>query len=167
MRAVGNKIGITILVRRPWIDTALVRRVVRACLAQKGGAFGRYGVSLILVGDQRMCSLNRRTFGRSGTTDVIAFPLVSRRHPVAKRAPLCGETLLGEVFISVDRVEVEAARRGIPPIAELLLYVAHGVLHLVGYDDTTIEKTRRMRIAERRVLAGVIQHRYLEPLLRP
>ncbi len=165
--AMQFRIEITEVVRRPWVDAPLVRRVARACLAREGKSVAGRAMSLVLIGDRRMRSLNRRTFGRAGGTDVIAFPLVAGAHHRAPRAPLCREMLLGEVFVSVDRAAAEAARRGIPLLHELLLYVAHGVLHLLGHDDTTVGKTRRMRAAERAVLARVLGADSVEALTAP
>jgi probable rRNA maturation factor len=84
--------------------------------------------------------------GLDRATDVLAFPLAD--------AP---GGLLGEVVASAETARREAAARGLAPADELLLYVVHGVLHLLGFDDHAAGDRRRMRAAERRALraAGV------------
>ena len=65
--------------------------------------------------------INRRFLKHDFATDVISFPL--------------GTDLLGELVISAEFAVGEAAKRKIPVEEELLRYVAHGILHLLGYDD--------------------------------
>ncbi|MCA9206082.1 MAG: rRNA maturation RNase YbeY, partial [Planctomycetales bacterium] len=54
----------------------------------------------------------------------------------------------GEVIVSADTAESTAADYDWPPAAELLLYVIHGTLHLVGFDDKSPEKRVVMRAKE-------------------
>ena len=87
-------------------------------LAQGAGYEG--DLSVAVVSDEAIHELNRRFLDHDWPTDVIAFPLDE------------GE---GEVVVSADRAREEAGERGVEPVAELLLYVVHGILHLVGHDD--------------------------------
>ena len=57
------------------------------------------------------------------------------------------------VIVSADTAASESTRYGWPAEHELLLYVIHGVLHLVGYDDKSEATTARMRQAESEQLA--------------
>jgi probable rRNA maturation factor len=114
-----------------------LRRVVRAAL---GGT--RAAVTLLVTGDRRISDLCARFLGRPRKTDVLAFP-DSRQPPAFS---------LGEVAVNVERARREAGRRGIDPSAELALYVVHGVLHLIGYNDLTAADARRMRAREAEVL---------------
>jgi len=104
-------------------------------------------LSLCYVDDAEIRALNARYLGHGHATDVLAFPLLSRAEPVAVR-------LLGEVIVSVEKAITEAARRRIPVAREIALYTAHGVLHLLGYDDHDPADRRRMRRAERQALAA-------------
>lgn len=87
------------------------------------------GLSLALVDDERIAGLNQRLLGREGTTDVIAFEAED------------GE---GEIIISVDTAQRQAAEQGHGLTAELQFLVAHGVLHVLGWDDTAPEDRERM-----------------------
>lgn len=87
-------------------------------LAWEGAPRAR--VSLTLLPAARMKALNRRTFGRRGLTDVIAFPL-----------PQPDGTLVGDVYVCPA-----AARAFAPPDyrEELIRLAVHGTLHVLGYD---------------------------------
>lgn len=102
----------------------------------------RASVSLALVDDATIHALNRRFLGHDWPTDVLSFPL--------------GEDdaeLTGEIVISVERAVAEAGTRGLEPTAEVLLYLTHGLLHLVGYDDRTPRQAARMHRREAELLA--------------
>jgi probable rRNA maturation factor len=58
-------------------------------------------------------------------------------------------SLDGQIVVSADTAERVAPQYGWSTDEELLLYVIHGALHLVGYDDTTDAARRRMRSGER------------------
>ena len=118
---------------------AAVRRVAKAALADSGM---RADLSVVLVDDAQMAELNERYRGQAGPTDVLAFPYAAD-----------GEHVEGEVIVNAERAVAEAASRGHSPEAELMLYVAHGVLHLLGCDDREPAQRRQMRARERAVLA--------------
>jgi probable rRNA maturation factor len=101
-------------------------------------------VSLSLAGDVAMRRLNRETRGEDRTTDVLSFP--------AARAP--GSPLLGDLVISVPVAKRWAARLGRPLSAELELYAAHGLLHLLGHRHRTAAERLKMEALERRLLGG-------------
>lgn len=121
-----------------------IAKAVAAALAlrpRKSGA-----LSIALVDDRAISRLHQEHMGIAGATDVLAFPLDGTPGGA-----------LGEVVASAETARREAAARGLAPADELLLYVVHGVLHLLGFDDHREADRRRMRRAERRALraAGV------------
>ncbi len=93
-----------------------------------------------------MRALHRAHLGIDAPTDVLAFDL--RDDPAAPAVE-------GEVVVSGETAARQAPRFGVTPARELLRYVAHGVLHLVGHDDHDAAGRRRMRRAENRVLARI------------
>ncbi len=123
------------------------RRLARDASRLAAWIAARYEVALELsvtvVEDARMAELNERYAGHEGPTDVLAFPLLEE--PV----------LVGEVCVNADAARREAARREHSAYDELLLYVTHGVLHLVGHDDHDPARRRKMRRAEREALAAL------------
>jgi probable rRNA maturation factor len=111
---------------------------------------GRPGIEIgvVLVSDAALAALHERWMGDPSPTDVLSFDLGDEQEGPA-----------GEVYVSVDCARRAAARRGLDPVRELCLYVVHGVLHLCGYDDREPEERRRMRAAERQVLARSMRAR--------
>jgi len=86
-------------------------------------------LSLALVDEEKMIALHRRLLGREEPTDVIAFEAEE------------GE---GEIIICVDMAERQAQQFKHSLREELQFLVAHGVLHVLGWDDTAPEDRERM-----------------------
>jgi probable rRNA maturation factor len=102
------------------------------------------------VDDREMRTVNRTFHGVDEPTDVLAFPL-DRGGP----RPARGRGFAGEVVVSLDTARREAAWRGVAPSAELLLYVVHGVLHLLGEDDHAPAAARRMHLRTLAILSAL------------
>ncbi len=98
-------------------------------------------VSIAIVDDDTIRKLNQRYLQHDWSTDVLSFPLEQEN-----------EFLEGEIVASRETAGRAARQRGCRPDDELLLYVVHGALHLVGFDDKTAAAKRAMRRAERDVL---------------
>lgn len=125
-------------VARPGIRADRLARVVEHVLRRER-APGASEVTVALVDDAVIRRLNRRFLGKDRPTDVLAFP---------------GDSpYLGDVAISVERARVQARRAGHPVAAEVALLAAHGVLHLLGYDDRT-RRHRAELMRRQRALLG-------------
>lgn len=111
-------------------DAALLEGRVNAVL--RAVAFPG-DLSLAVVDDGRMRQLNRDYHAVDEPTDVLAFPLSDG-----------GPGFAAEVIVSWDTARREAASRGVEPEAELMLYVVHGILHLMGEDDHDPQDAQRM-----------------------
>lgn len=119
---------------------AAIRRTVAAALRAEGK---RAELSVALVGDREMAELNERYLHRTGPTDVLAFPYEAR-----------GNRVSGEVVVNAERAVAEAQGRAHSAEAELMLYVVHGLLHLLGYDDAEPARRRTMRQRQGELLAA-------------
>jgi rRNA maturation RNase YbeY len=104
-------------------------------------------VSVSLVGDQEMTELNSRYFGKSGTTDVISFPMEGGAESIRDGI------LLGDVVLCVPQAVRAAGDMGVSPCEELSLYLIHGMLHLTGEKDGTAEERARMDVRQEGILA--------------
>ena len=132
------------------IDRARLKQAVRGILREAGIESAE--ISIAIVTDARMHELNRQYLEHDYPTDVLSFVL---DHDQVSRS------LDGQIIASSDYAAREAARYGWSADDELLLYVIHGCLHLVGHDDTTPEGKRAMRAAETQQLAKFgLQHRF-------
>ncbi len=100
-----------------------------------------------VVGDEEMARLHEQYANEPGTTDVLTFDLRE-----GESGPL--DT---DVVVCLDEARRQVEGRGHEPGRELLLYILHGVLHCLGFDDHTDEGFARMHAAEDELLtaAGV------------
>ncbi len=85
-------------------------------------------LEIVILGEVGIERLNREWLGHEGPTDVIAFDLGDR--PAGKT-----HAVAGQINVCWPIARKQAARRGHAAETELLLYIVHGLLHLLGYDD--------------------------------
>lgn len=103
-------------------------------------------VSVLVVGDRAMRTLNRRYRGKDRTTDVLSFPLREGRFPGIQTH------LLGDVVICMPAAARQAKTAGAPLLEEIDRLLVHGFLHLLGYDhERGRREARRMEMRESRL----------------
>ena len=147
-------------VSRVWLRRVALRALDVACPGRPGQ------LSVTLADDDTVRGLNRQYRGLDEATDVLAFSPEHPGHwegdsppPSARGEPFVlppGEPEpLGEVVLSVPQAERQARATGHPLERELALLVAHGVLHLAGYDHLEPAQAAAMQAKEQEVLAGL------------
>lgn len=109
-------------------------RVVRRVLAEE--AIRTLNLSVVFVDSKYIRRINRQFLNHDYVTDVIAFPLEDGVGPD------------GEVYINLDRARTQAREYGVSFFDETRRLLIHGTLHLLGYDDTTPSKRRKMKERE-------------------
>ena len=124
-------------------------------------------VSLLFVDEGAIAELNTRFLGKSGPTDVLAFP-IDEEPDRGGRSPDEGGTgpgsvsaeeddempgLLGDVVICPSVAARNAATHGVPLDDEMALLVVHGILHLLGMDHVEDADAARMEGREQQLLA--------------
>ena len=119
--------------RRVKVTARDVRAVVTAVFAAEDA--GEPDISVALVNDAVIRKVNREHLDHDWATDSIAFSYEHAPSP---------DAVSGEVVVSWETALREAEARGKDPRHELLLYVAHGTLHLLGWNDETPAMRRRM-----------------------
>jgi probable rRNA maturation factor len=103
-------------------------------------------ISIAVVDDGQMQALNRQYLDHDYPTDVLSFVL---EHESER------SRLEGQIIVSWQYAAREAPQYGWPADDELLLYVIHGCLHLIGHDDTTEQAQGEMRLAEAKYLRAL------------
>lgn len=146
--------------RRVRVSAAALRRAALYALRAEG-APRDVELSVAVVDDAAIRALNRRYRGEDRATDVLAFPQAApRRSGPGLRALRGGQGgVLGDVVLSAERAAAQAAALGHSTARELALLVIHGVLHLLGYDDTTPAAARRMRTRQEALLEALFRRR--------
>ncbi len=92
------------------------------------------GLSLNLIGKEKIRELNKQYRSKDKPTDVLSFPLLHLDNPLATQTPPDGILELGDIFISPDIAQEKAIIAHTSLEQELAFLVVHGFLHLLGYD---------------------------------
>jgi probable rRNA maturation factor len=131
------------------VDKRLLKKAVRSILEDAKIESGE--ISVAVVDDPTIAQIHAEFLDDDSPTDVLSF--------VLDASPRCLE---GDIVASADTAVAQAPRYRWRAEQELLLYIIHGVLHLVGYDDTTAKERKIMRKMERHYLE-LLQNRSHAP----
>jgi probable rRNA maturation factor len=135
---------------------ALVWRAAQAVLDAHEDIEGQ-GIVILLADDDSVQALNRDFRQKDYATNVLSFP--SAQDPVGNP-----EGQIGDIALAFGVCQREAAEQGKPLAHHLQHLVAHGVLHLLGYDHQDDAEAEAMEAFEREILAGLdIPDPYAEP----
>lgn len=130
----------------PSLDGRVVKRRAERMLAALGRA--KAELSIVLTDDRRIEILNRTHRRKAKPTDVLSFPM-----DPDGAGPSGKIQLFGDVVISLDTAARQARARKRPLLTEVTHLLAHGILHLAGYDHRTDAEERRMNEAAAFLLA--------------
>jgi probable rRNA maturation factor len=140
---------LSLVVRRPTqpLVAPALRQKLRRQLqrAMRAAELTAVQVCLTLADDGELHALNLSYAGEDHATDVLSFAQREQR-PQAARPPLPAGLLepLGDIIISVQTAQRQAAAQGHDLLHELLHLAVHGLCHLLGYDHCTPEEERVM-----------------------
>lgn len=145
---IDDPLGRLSVAQASWLE-GVAKRALEA-----SGARGE--VRIRIVDDAEMATAHRRHCGVEGTTDVITFDLRSEPGgPEGPGANGVNGALDTDLLVCADEAERQSSSRGIAPEREILLYIIHGVLHCLGYDDHDEDASRRMHEREDEILAAI------------
>jgi probable rRNA maturation factor len=99
-------------------------------------------VAIHFVGTRKISYLHKLYFQQPSTTDCISFPMDSENQP--------GYRVLGELVVCPQTAIDYTLKHGGDPYTETMLYIVHGLLHLLGYDDLIRKEKLKMRRAEKK-----------------
>jgi len=135
--------------KSPPLKGALVKRVAEKMLVKLGLEGSE--LSVLLCDDRLIHQLNLEHRDKDKPTDVLSFPQAEFDAPeqLAEGHHL---HLLGDVVISLDTAHRQAEGRGRPLLEEVRFLLAHGVLHLVGYDHMTPDEKRVMTLRTKQLV---------------
>lgn len=93
-------------------------------------------VSFVFCDDKYLLKMNQEYLGHDTLTDIITFDYS------------IGNRISGDIFISAERVTENAQKFKVEEKNEMLRVMAHGLLHLMGYNDKATEEITTMRLKE-------------------
>lgn len=105
-------------------------------------------IAIHFISDRKMRALHGTYFNDPSPTDCISFPYAEDP----------ANYFLGEVFVCPKTALRYAKTHGGDPERELILYLIHGVLHLLGYDDMNSKDKRIMRAKEKELMTYLDSH---------
>lgn len=140
MKKPEQTVAVTTTQRMVRVPTAKVRDLVMFVARRERRRVEH--IDIAIVGRRRMASLNEKHLAHPGPTDVLSFNLGD--------GPAGG--MCAQIVVCSDVATAQARRRGHPAWKELLLYITHGLLHAMGYDDLTEADAARMHAREDQLL---------------
>ena len=125
------------------------------------GVTDNKSIEIAITDDQKMTDLNLRHLGIDSTTDVLSF---SNTHSPNKKNAASEEeeegmlmsVFIGEVVISNEQAERQADEKGISFMQEISFLLAHGILHLLGWDHETEDERIEMENLHRKTLCAML-----------
>jgi probable rRNA maturation factor len=126
------------------INARSLRQIVTGLMAELKIAEAELGINL--VGLKEMALVNETFLQHEGPTDVLTFDHADGAHSMTR------PTLHGELFICVDEAVLQAKEFGTNWQSEVVRYIVHGVLHLLGHNDLKPDPRRRMKREENRLV---------------
>ncbi len=123
-----------------------VQKIAEEVVTFEGRSYDE--VSIHFVTNKTMCSLHDEYFNDPSPTDCISFPLDDQTPEEF--------SMMGDIFICPKTaIEYAAKNPEVTPTQEVTLYIVHGLLHLMGYDDMNDKDRAQMRKAEKRHMANL------------
>jgi probable rRNA maturation factor len=122
----------------------LIKKIVSETLKAEGVEKGE--VSVVVCDDEFIKALNKQYRGIDEPTDVLAFPFTNKASPPRR--------ILGEIIVSLQAAEEQAASFSHTPEEEFTLLLVHGALHILGYEDSGA-KAESMRKREKEIFEKV------------
>lgn len=122
----------------------VINEAASAALKAGGAGLESTELTVLLADDAAIADLNDRFRDKPGPTNVLSFP-----------APESAQPHLGDIALAYGVCAAEAAAQGKPLANHLSHLVAHGVLHLLGWDHQSDDEAEAMERLEREILAGL------------
>jgi len=137
------------------VDLDQLRRLAELVLSEEGYP-SETELTVLLVSDDEMAAYNERFLERSGPTDVLAFPVEELMPGVVPDQDSNGPPLIvGDVIVAPAYVGRQAEQNEADFGDEMALMVAHGILHLLGYDHIEDDDAELMERRESELLSLV------------
>ncbi len=110
-------------------------------------------VSVLLVNDRKIKSLNQSFRDKNAPTDVLSFPQFEEDEGF-------DSILLGDVVVSLETASRQAKEHGLAFEEEVVLLIVHGLLHLLGYDhEISAKEEKRMQKKTLELFRLIFPHR--------
>ena len=139
----------------------IVKTVLDECFKEEGLENAKLYITITLTNPENIREINKEFRNIDKETDVLSFPIFEKKdidmlrkndEVVDKNMP---QDVLGDIIISVKKVEEQAEEYGHSIERELAYMIVHGFYHLMGYDHMNDEDKKAMREKEEKVLKSL------------
>lgn len=132
----------------------IINKVINKCFETENLLNSNLYVNIILTTPENIKNFNKQYRNIDNETDVLSFPMFEKEELTEKIAEndFKNVDVLGDMIISLDRVEKQAKEYGHSFERELAYMVVHSFYHLLGYDHMVEEDKKKMREKEEFVL---------------
>lgn len=154
-----SKVVVSNLNRRYRVNGPLVKKIVsgvlKYCSVRKATT-----LEVVFLSDKQIRPFNKTYKGRDRATDVLSFDLTDT-------PPDREDRFVGEILISVDKAAKNRIAFKTSLEKEFTLYIIHGILHLIGYDDESAKARERMEKKQAQILRYLCKREDLSKVLTP
>lgn len=132
----------------------IIKKVVEQCFKEEKLTDSKLYIEITLTNPEHIHEINKQYRNVDSETDVLSFPMFEKKEidEKIKNNDFPHEDILGDIVISIKRVEEQAKEYGHSFERELAYMIVHGFYHLMGYDHIKDEDKVIMRAKEEQVL---------------
>ena len=133
---------------------SIVKKVFDKCFEEEGLQDSKLYITVTFTNPENIRKINKQYRNIDKATDVLSFPLYEKQELDKKieQQEFLHEDVLGDVVISIEKVEEQAKEYGHSFERELSYMLVHGFYHLMGYDHIEEEDKKKMREKEEKIL---------------
>lgn len=132
----------------------IVKTVLDECFKEEGLENAKLYITITLTNTENIREINKKYRNIDYATDVLSFPMFTQEELKQKmiKKDYTYEDMLGDIVISIKKVEEQAQEYGHSFRRELSYMIVHGFYHLMGYDHIKEEDKVKMRPKEEKIL---------------
>ena len=132
----------------------IVKKVFNTCFEEEGLQDSKVSISVTFTNPENIQSINKEYRDIDKPTDVLSFPMFQKEEldKKIKEKDFQYQDILGDIVISIPKVEEQAKEYGHSFERELSYMLVHGFYHLMGYDHIEEEDKKIMRPKEEKIL---------------
>ena len=136
------------------LDLDIVKKVLEQCFKEEDMLDSKLYITITFTTPQNIKEINKKYRNIDKATDVLSFPMFEKDEletKIKNKDYVC-EDVLGDIIISIEKVQEQAEEYGHSFERELSYMIVHGFYHLMGYDHIKEEDKKVMRPKEEKVL---------------
>lgn len=135
----------------------VINKVINKCFLEENLENTNLYISITLTNPENIRKINKKYRNIDKETDVLSFPMFEKEEiiEIISKKEYKIEDVLGDIVISIERVEEQALEYGHSFERELAYMLVHGFYHLMGYDHIQEEDKKKMRPKEEKILQNL------------